>query len=993
MPLNLLTSQFFKRSLFCACCFLFLTCMNVSAQKNEAALAFDALTINDGLSQGMVVKMLQDKFGFMWFATLDGLNRYDGYKFTVYRHDTRDTASITNSYAQTLFEDSKGRLWIGTVSGGLDIFDRETETFVHVRKQEKTVDGLAKGAVKVIAEDLHGNIWVQVSDKLDKITVNINDKKPLSEQITVHHVKLPCQSEISLFTLTSSGNIYYADADKAVVYRLDNEVSEKWLSIMRLRDTLATGTAGVVNAYNIVQLTEDTRAKKLLVFHNNGVTTFNEKTGRQETTFQNDFFRNFDTPLRAMLDTAGTLWFSGRGNLLLFSTRTGKLTTATAADKKNTALLHSTYSIYKDRSGLLWIGTAGYGLLKRNLRAEYFHPTAGGANYSVTEADNRHILMGNSTGVHEIFDRQTGLVVDAKELNRDELKRFSKLLFRPVFTNQEGSWFVEGNRFYCKKSVSKEEINYQLPVTGNDEYFDLIQCRLTDPSGQIWLGTASGLLRFNTTNKKWTVFKPTANDPASITGNVILSLCADPVEPAKYLWIGTSGGGLNRMDLLTGKFRSYSIKDGLPNNVVYGILTDEAGNLWISTNKGLSCYNINTQTFRNFDYKDGLQSNEFNRGAYCKTTDGWLFFGGVNGFNYFYPKEISNNSTVPQVVITGLKIRNENVTVQAAHSPLLQAIYLTKKLTLPYAQNFVSFQFAALDFTAPEKNMYRYKLEGFDKNRINSGTVNTATYSNLDPGKYSFSVQASNNDGLWNEQGTSVEVIILPPWYMTWWFRSLLILAVLFAGYLFYKNRLAQALKLQSIRDRIAGDLHDEVGSNLSNIYIFSNVAQHKANAETAPLLKKISDYTRQSMEAMTDIVWMINTRNDRFENIMVRMRTLAVEYAEVADCTLHLNFDERLNDVRLNMEERKNFYLIYKEAINNIAKYAGCKSVWIDMTLDQKTVTLTMRDNGNGFDMQNPGVGNGLYNMQKRASILNGDLQVRSAPGGGTTVTLRFKI
>jgi signal transduction histidine kinase len=230
---------------------------------------------------------------------------------------------------------------------------------------------------------------------------------------------------------------------------------------------------------------------------------------------------------------------------------------------------------------------------------------------------------------------------------------------------------------------------------------------------------------------------------------------------------------------------------------------------------------------------------------------------------------------------------------------------------------------------------------------------------------------------------------------MTWWFRTALAIALLLSAYTFYRYRLAQALKLQAIRDRIAGDLHDEVGSNLSNIYIFSNVAQQKAQAndETVPLLQKISDYTQQSMEAMNDIVWMINTRNDRFENIMVRMRTIAAEFSETSNCSLHLDFDEKLNDVKLNMEARKNFYLIYKEAINNTAKYAGCKSLWVEMKLDKNTVTLRISDNGKGFNTANTNKGNGMFNMKKRAQLLKGALTLTSTVGEGTTLQLSFKV
>lgn len=280
------------------------------------------------------------------------------------------------------------------------------------------------------------------------------------------------------------------------------------------------------------------------------------------------------------------------------------------------------------------------------------------------------------------------------------------------------------------------------------------------------MGTTEGLLRFSLRDRRWTVYQSGTNNPSSLSSNLIYSLCLDSLQPKKYLWIGT-GGGLNRMDMLTGGCIAFSVKDGLPNNVIYGVLNDDDGNLWMSTNKGLCCFAPQRQTFKNFDYKDGLQSNEFNKGAYLRTQDGCLFFGGVNGFNYFYPREILNNMTVPQIVITGLKIRNQPVPVQPEGSPLTKVIYLTQELTLPYEQNFVSFEFASMDFTYPEKNEYQYKLEGFERDWIHSGTTHSATYTNLDPGTYTFRVKGSNNDGTWNEEGASVQLFILPPWYMT----------------------------------------------------------------------------------------------------------------------------------------------------------------------------------------------------------------------------------
>jgi signal transduction histidine kinase/frataxin-like iron-binding protein CyaY len=514
--------------------------------------------------------------------------------------------------------------------------------------------------------------------------------------------------------------------------------------------------------------------------------------------------------------------------------------------------------------------------------------------------------------------------------------------------------------------------------------YESVQAIVKDAAGHLWLGTMEGLLRFRLADASWKHYRHDPTDSTSLSSDNIFTVAIDPLQPARYLWIGTRGSGLNRMDIQSGKCSSYTERDGLPNNVIYGILPDDAGNLWMSTNKGLSCLNVQKQTFRNFDYKDGLQSNEFNRRAYCRTRDGCLFFGGVNGFNYFYPRDIVGNTVVPQVVVTAVKKHNQSVP---------EAIYVPQGLTLPYRENFVSFEFASMDFTNPQKNEYQYKLEGFDKNWIHSGTVHNATYTNLDPGTYTFMVKGSNSDGIWNEKGTAVQLTILPPWYGTWWFRTAMALAFLSAVYGFYSYRLSQALKLQDVRNRIASDLHDEVGSNLSNVFIFSNVAQQKANEETAPLLQKITDYTQQSMEAMNDIVWMINTRNDRFENIMVRMRTLAAELSDATDCALQLDFDEKLNDVKLNMEDRKNFYLIYKEALNNTAKYAGCKSLSIELKLNGNNVTLKIKDNGKGFDVANTTNGNGLFNMKKRAALLKGTLSVKSTVGEGTITQITFKV
>jgi ligand-binding sensor domain-containing protein/two-component sensor histidine kinase len=986
MPVNKIAPQLLLLAQLClGTCFY-----PASAQRPHNALAFNTLGINDGLSQGMVTRIIQDRYGFMWFATLDGLNRYDGYKFTVYRHDPRDERSITESYAQVLFEDSKGRLWIGTVSGGLDLYDAETETYLHINKLETEAGKLSEGPVNGIAEDKDGNIWVLVYDNLQKISI-ADSKKNGRLKISVQRVRAPAITTKSLLTITKSGHIYFADCRKGILYKLKNEATQEWEVVWQIKDEERQQNS-LPTIYTILQFVEDKENGKLYLFHQEGVTRFNESTSVEEKLFPGDGFTTYDSPLRAALDKSGIIWFSSLNTLACFDTHSGNISNAIAVDPKQAMLVKSAYSPFIDRSGLLWIGTSGYGLLKRNIRSESFHHVSGGANYSIREDDKGKILLGNGTTVREIFDRTTAT---SKAVAPDEIKNYNRYLNLPLASDGFGDWFVEelSLRYQPKNGLAAAQ--YPLPVTINNEYQHLIQCRIKDEAGNIWLGTTQGLLRFDIKRKGWTIFRANPKDHNTLSSNVIFSLCLDPGQPQQYLWVGTGGGGLNRFDMQSGKSLTYTTKDGLPNNVIYGILPDDAGHLWMSSNKGLSCFDIQQKIFKNFDYKDGLQSNEFNRGAYWRARDGWLFFGGVNGFNYFSPRQILTNTTIPQVVITGLKIRNEPVQVQSEGSPLTKPIYLTHQLQLSYQENFLSFEFASMDFNYPEKNRYQFKLTGLDKDWIDAGTTNSATYTNLDPGTYSFMVRGSNNDGTWNKRASSVDLVILPPWYLSWWFRTGIVLLVLSALYLFYRYRLAQALKLQAIRNGIADDLHDEVGSNLSNIYIFSNVAQQKekANESTAPLLQKITDYTKQSMEAINDIVWMVNTRNDEFENIMAKMRTLAGEFSETCDCNLFIDLDESLNHIKLDIEKRKNFYLIYKEAINNLAKYAACKNVWIEMKLVHKTVTLLIRDDGKGFDPATKRTGNGMLNMKKRAQVLGGHLEVSSAVGKGTSLQLSFNV
>ena len=1054
------------RLFFVLFCNLLLTYSHVSAQTTGSAFTFNALTIKDGLSQGMVNSILQDKYGFMWFASNDGLNRYDGNKFIIYKNDPNDNNSIAENFIRFLFEDSAGRIWIATAGNGLDLFDRTKETFIHFKNKAKDPNTISDNSVTSISEDSAGGIWIGTLHGLNRLVIKNKEEiktetpqgnatEKFLQEHTVSFSKiifdpanpghevyswapgfLLADWRSSNFFIDHRGTIWVSAQEKLyrikplpnVGYGIENVPVDGYMPPSQKRKGLERAVQEFIPGAN--------RDVFYMLFQN-GITEVNSRTGNVQFLSERPLNKGAFT-FPSALDNDGNIWTSDENVMGRFSTISKTWEYVSAADKNMEPVLGYISCSYKDKRGNIWLGTKGYGLLKYKPETKKFNKTDNRYIRFMAEGGDEKVLFVKEP-YNELFweynrtTNTTDVPVPMSALAKKSFTHFG-MDTRSVLQDKDGSYWIGRNGLYHYDPVAKKAVEYwdhydavfplyddgrnnlwfgnshgivqfdkiskvskEYDFPGNTTIgpYDYLQAIHRDKNGIFWLGTLEGLYRFDPERETWKQYKNSARDTNSLNNNLIFSICPDPVQPDNYLWLGTKGGGLNRFNKANGTFLHYTEKQGLSNDVVYGILSDLTAHLWLSTNKGLSQFDTHTKEFKNYNENDGLQGSEFNRNAFCKTGKGYLYFGGVTGFNYFDPAKLSGSNYDPFVWITGINVLNRPLQFGEQDGILNKPAYLTDRIQLNYEQNVISFEFASTDFSAFHNNRFRYQLAGFEKDWINAGNALSATYTNLNPGTYTFTVKASNNDGTWNEKGASVQLIILPPWYMTWWFRTALAIAVILAAYTFYRYQLAQALKLQAIRDRIAGDLHDEVGSNLSNIYIFSNVAQQKAtaNGETAPLLRKITEYTQLSMEAMNDIVWMINTRNDRFENIMVRMRTIAAEFSETSDCSLHLDFDENLNDIKLNMEERKNFYLIYKEAINNTAKYAGCKSVWVEMKLNGNIVTLKVIDNGKGFDTTNTNKGNGMFNMQKRAEMLKGMLTITSANGEGTTLQLSFKV
>lgn len=503
------------------------------------------------------------------------------------------------------------------------------------------------------------------------------------------------------------------------------------------------------------------------------------------------------------VDKTGMLWVGTSGlGINIYNPRQNRFSTKVRDKDANSRFTgFSVRSVLEDASGMVWIGSDILFRWNRKTNEMISYETSSNTPddfgntgpWSIIEDASGNIWTATSEGVYR-HNPKNGNTRQFKFNPTDTTGLPEKDVYCVTEASNGSIWVVTEN-YLCKLINAEKgifEIKLPLPFTTSNKTARTVIYH----EGQhiFWIGTGDGLFRFNEKTQQLQSFKNVPENSYSLSNNLIKSICPDPSDPENFLWIGTSGGGLNLFNKRDGTFTHFTENEGLPNNVVYGILPDNEGNLWLSTNKGLSKFNPHDVTFRNYDVKDGLQSNEFNTGAYFKAKSGEMFFGGINGLNYFFPEQVIDNPNEPELVITSLKIQNETVLPGTEKSILQKSISETDRIELTHKDDIITIGFAALDFSAPEKNQYAYMLENFNNTWIHSGANNSATFTNLPPGKYVFRVKGSNNDGVWNETGTQLSIIIKPPWWKTWWAFSFysLVLVFLFLAVRYFEIKRVQ---------------------------------------------------------------------------------------------------------------------------------------------------------------------------------------------------------
>lgn len=1069
---------------------LFLTNTSFAQQQ----YTFTNYTQEQGLPSGTIIEIHKDTTGYLWVTSEEGVARFDGYNFKVFRHNPDDSTSLPNNIARYATLSDRGDIYILT-DAKIQLYDPGTLSFKSSYIFGDTAFLPLTGTVYdsrikffSLADDKE-NYYATSQGKLLKIGKSKVDYYTLPEKDPQFylHVTTDFVNRAILFVRDSRTAWFFDCTKKNKIQKInflnssgepDTAEINNCIYIKGEDAFFAIGKNGLyrynqklncfVRQFNLPifkKLKEDiyyflsVSDKYLFTFSNNGeLYKLNINDGKEKTFYlnkkipENELKERFITEL--CMDEDHKLWLSSRGMGLFRFDPEQEQWDQFVHEPNNSNSLPSNAADYvlPDKNGVIWATCYGYGLVKMEMvnpvlkRAIPFLKkdkiTSGGSNENVRtflETDNGY-LIGTFKGLYS-FDTRTNeyslinylsspdssedvvigtlakdhsdnLWIGSWEGNlrivNNRLKKqitlnvpmpkgfYEKIWYRQLYYDSKNTMWIStfhGGTY----SVKVNEINFENPsLVKFDSYFkddkdtlsissNTVFAFIEDADGVIWAGTETGLCKFNSVTKKWTRYFNIPGDPYSLHNNNVRSFA---IDKKGILWIGTNGGGLNRYNKAENNFSHFTMENGLPNDAIYNLTCDNNGMLWLGTNHGLCRFNPVDYSCKNFNEKDGIQNYEYNTGAALKLKNGTLLIGGVAGYNIIDPNKIESKKISTPVVISSFKVFDKETPPGNGH------------VILNYRENSFSFEFAALSFIRNQENHYAYMLEGVDQDWVFSNTRRYVTYSQLKPGTYTFKVKAANHYGVWNEKGTQMQITIASPWWQKTWFIILCVLVSIAIIYFINKYEENRKKQLEAVRSRISRDLHDDMGSTLQSISVMSEIVSMKSKSdirqESSPFIEKIGNASREMIEKMNDIVWAVNPQNDQFENIIHHMRAFGGELLAGKDIALHFITDNSINNIKLSMEARKSFFLIYKEALNNAFKYSGAKNVTIKISKTNHTLHLIIEDDGRGFNTKESRLrtgGNGLKNMNTRAVEMNGNILIKSEKDHGTTVSLTVNL
>lgn len=823
------------KEIFALLVFLLLLRMETQSQ----SLTFDHLTIDQGLSNNTVYAITEDQDGFLWVGTRDGLNRYDGYEFQIFKADPTDSLSLTSNNIQSLFKHPSGDLWVGLRMGGLCILERASKRFRVNPFVGQIYPDWASISIHAIFQDSKGYIWlgtagngvVRIDPKLQTLEYfgsdAANKHRRLVSDACFSFVE---DSQSNIWMGTSEGQVHCYNRQKdsiEVIYGrpdLGFDLNSYTKSLLLKDRVLWIGTEG--NGLLQYDLSQKKFIKKALgatlikdlKLNGNMVLIATDGAGLFITRDNGNSFQsvksipnlvnslNTNALFNIFIDRNKNMWIgSFNGGLNIHKpNKTEFLSYAEAPSPIAAPGNQSVLAFHEDKAGFIWIGKDGGGLLRFDPVAQTYtkysadpqQPNSISSNVvtSVYEDSKDNLWIGTFSYGLNLFDRKKN-TIETFQYDPNDIKSISNNNVWAIQEDKSGNLWIgtlgggllrfdyENEQFISFLSDPKDAARRDMLADRN------IRTLLVDEDNQLWIGTElSGLFKRDPDSGVFTNWQVHDRDSSSFHSNTILCLHQDRKS---RMWVGTEGGGLYGMLEDRKSFKHYSIKNGLPSNVIHAIEEDVNGVFWISTNQGIASFNAESGAVTTYDKYDGLQSNQFNPSASLTTRSGEVYFGGIYGINSFRPENVHTNPRPPDIVFTDFKLFNKSLPIGAVNGRIILPGPLNEKpeIRLNYFDNVFTIEFAALDFTNPSKNQYRYRLDGFQDEWITvSSNQRYATYTNLDPGKYTFQVIAANNSGVWNEQPAELLILVSPPFWETWWFRLLITLLVvgLIALYIYY---------------------------------------------------------------------------------------------------------------------------------------------------------------------------------------------------------------
>ncbi len=942
--------------------------------------AFDRLTIEQGLSQSTVKAILQDRDGLMWFGTMDGLNRYDGYNFVVYRHDPDNpNTTLSDNDVRMLFQDSDGGIWVATAGGGLCRYDKSTGAFEQFNHDPSDPDALSGGNVTAIFEDSRKSLWVGTEQGLNRY--NAATGAFTRFRYVDRAGARAADNAVNCIYEDREGSVWFGTGSGLKKYDFAKGVFGSYdapgpagtrLGTQKITDLLGdeTGRLWVGTDNGLFLLNSGARALRRFSETETGVSrlsgngiTFLRKDGpggvwvgstggldRYDPKI-NGFVRYVNrtelqhgdawTGFTGMLhDGSGTVWLiASDKSLFSLDRRTGIFSSyGSGSSRSHQVPLNRMTSLYEDRGGTVWFGTAGGGLAKLSRGKLKFGRLGGRTgdindleNFSVTAlddgpggtiwigtagnglarydsasakltwyhnavgtrawlADNRitaieagagtMVWIGTEAGVLHRLDPVTNRMDRLHLPVGDSVPRIAQRINALHADNRGGLWVGAASGVFRYDPRTAEfvapDIAGQVDIAG-DEFS--VTAFFEDYAGVLWMGTSTGsIIRYDPVTR-WTESTVIgAGDDIRRRHTAITAILA---ERSDRMWVGTSGSGLYQFNPVTKAIVAASPKDRLRITRVNGIVADARGGLWLSTNAGLSRFDPEQRTIRHYDVSDGLQGSEFNRGAYCRLPGGELLFGGVGGVNRFHPDSVRDNEAVPSIVLTSFRKFDREVPIGGFRGrvPMIE---------LSHKENFITFEFTSTDYTAPDRNQYAYKMEGFDADWVDAGARHLASYTNLDPGVYTFRVRGSNSDGVWNEEGASIVVSIMPPFWRTTWFQLIVAITVLSAVYWMYRFKVRAIQTQKKTLEALVGERTRELWDITRELRSARDQLELRVGERTAEL--------RNANETLrSEIIEKIDTQNElrklkEFHENLVHTMTEGVSVVDLDGTLTYVN-------------------------------------------------------------------------------------------------------